>query len=96
MDRLSQIRDRREEILKLASSRGVRNPRLVGSVARGTAGPRSDVDLVVDLDPGAGLLDLGALVMDLRELLGCAVEIIPVSGIRPGARDELLREAVAL
>src|ERR1700675_4327183 len=65
------LKANREEILRLASKYGARNVRIFGSVARGEAGPESDVDILVDLEPGRSLFDLGGLLMDLRDLLGC-------------------------
>lgn len=57
----SILRERREDILRVASSRGARNIRVFGSVARGEARPDSDLDLLVELEPGRNLLDLGGL-----------------------------------
>ncbi len=56
------------EIHRLAEKHGVRNIRVFGSVARGDAEAKSDVDLLVELEPGRNLLDLGGLQMDLDGL----------------------------
>jgi uncharacterized protein len=50
------------EILRLAESHGCHNVRVFGSVASGDNKPGSDIDFLVDLDDGRGLLDLGAAV----------------------------------
>ena len=61
-----------------------RSPTFVfGSVARGDATEASDIDFLVDLDEGRNLLDLGGLLMDLRDLLGHDVEVVTESGLRP-------------
>ena len=69
------IRTRRDEILRIAAKYGARNLRIFGSVARGDAWDKSDLDLLVRFDPGRSLLDHGGLVMDLRDLLGMKVDV---------------------
>ena len=90
------LKANREEILRLASKYGARNVRIFGSVARGEAGPESDVDILVDLEPGRSLFDLGGLLMDLRDLLGCNVDVVTEKGLRERIRNRVLREAVPL
>ena len=87
---------RREEILRIAAQHGARNVRLFGSVARGEADEQSDVDFLVEMEPGRTLLDMGGLVMDLRELLGREVDVITERALKPRIRDRVLREAVTL
>ena len=94
---IEQLRtQRREEILRLAASRGARNVRVFGSVARGDADERSDIDFLVDLEPGRSLLDLGGLNLDLERLLGFRVDVVSSRGLRDRVRERVLREAVAL
>jgi len=90
------LRAKREEILRIAAQHGARNVRIFGSVARGEAKLDSDVDVLVDLEPGRSLLDLGGLLMDLRDLLGCNVDVVTEKGLRERIRDRVLREAVPL
>lgn len=90
------LQNRRQEILRIASRRGAYNVRVFGSVARGDATPQSDVDLLVDLESGRTLFDLGGLQMDLESLLECPVDVITESGLRPRIRERVLREAVPL
>jgi uncharacterized protein len=73
---LELLRRRREEIIATAARFGAGNLRVVGSVARGTAGPTSDVDFLATLDPGRSLPDLGGLQASLEGLLGCRVDVI--------------------
>ena len=73
---LDLLKTKREDILRLAALRGTRNLRVFGSVARGEEDSASDVDFIVDMEPGKRLLDLGGLLMDLQELLGCSVDIV--------------------
>jgi predicted nucleotidyltransferase len=93
---LQQLRARREEILATARRHGVRTLRVFGSVARGDADVESDIDFLVELEPGRSLLDQGALLMDLQERLGCPVDVMTEAGLRPSVRARVLQEALAL
>jgi uncharacterized protein len=73
---LELLRSRRKEIIATAARFGAGNLRVVGSVARGTAGPTSDVDFLATLDPERSLLDLGGLHVSLEDLLGYRVDVI--------------------
>jgi uncharacterized protein len=90
------LKDKREEIMRLAARHGAKNLRVFGSVARGDAGPDSDVDFLVELEPGRTLLDVGGLLADLEDLLGRRVEIARPDALSPYLRDRVLDEAVAL
>jgi uncharacterized protein len=83
---LEQLRARREEILATARRHGARTLRVFGSVARGDADAESDIDFLVELEPGRSLLDQGALLMDLQERLGCRVDVMTEAGLRPSVR----------
>ena len=52
------LQEKREDILRIAEKHGAFNVRVFGSVARGEAGPDSDVDFLVELEPTRSLLDL--------------------------------------
>ena len=87
---------KRAEILALAERYGAHNVRVFGSVARGEAGPQSDIDLLVYLEPGRSLLDLGGLLMDLRDLLQVSVDVGTEAMLKERMRERVLREAVVL
>ncbi len=93
---LTALRERRNEILEIGRQHGVRMIRVFGSVSRGDATPASDIDLLVDLDQGRSLLDLGGFVADVQDLLGCRVDVVSARGLRPRFRDRVLQDAVAL
>lgn len=93
---LAALRQVREQLTEAAARRGATNLRVFGSVARGDATRSSDVDLLVDLEPGRSLLDLGGLLMDLAELLGAEVDVVTEAGLKPRVRDRVLAEAVPL
>jgi predicted nucleotidyltransferase len=90
------LQEKREDILRVASKRGASNVRVFGSVARGEADSKSDIDLLVDLDPGRSLFDLGGLLMDLQDLLGHKVDIVTERGLRERIRERVLKEAIPL
>jgi predicted nucleotidyltransferase len=90
------LREKREDILRIAAKRGAFNIRVFGSVARGEADAESDIDLLVDLEPGRSLFDLGGFLMDLQELLNHKVDVVTERGLRARIRDRVLKEAVPL
>jgi AbrB family looped-hinge helix DNA binding protein len=92
----SLLERKRDEILALAKRHGARNVRMFGSAARGEERPDSDLDLMVDLDRGRGLLDLIGLSQDLSELLGREVDVLTEEGLSPHLRDRIRAEAVPL
>jgi predicted nucleotidyltransferase len=86
----------RREILDLAARHGARNIRVFGSVARGDDRPDSDVDLLVDVEPGRTLLNVIAFEQDLQELLGRRVDVLTEGGLSPYLRERILGEAASL
>lgn len=93
---IAQIRALRAQILEIAQRHGARNVRLFGSVARGEADELSDVDILVDLEPGRSLLDLIAIAQDLEDLLGCHVDVATERMLKERVRHRVLKEAVLL
>jgi uncharacterized protein len=96
MDSATLVMEKRSEILEIAARHGARNLRIFGSVARGDADAVSDIDILVDLEPGRSLLDLGGLLYDLQDLLGRPVDVVTERGLRPRTRQRVLQEAIAL
>lgn len=93
---LAELRERRGEILQVAQARGALRVRVFGSVARGETAASSDVDFLVDLEPGRSLFDLGGLVVDLQELLERDVDVVTEQGLRPRVAERVLADAVDL
>jgi predicted nucleotidyltransferase len=87
---------RRRQILDIARRHGVTRVRVFGSMARGDAGPHSDVDLLVDVGPNPSPWFPGGLVADLEQLLGRQVQVITENGLDDLLRDRVLREALPL
>ncbi len=96
MDLSKLLEEKRKEILQIAARRGARNVRVFGSVVRGEADAESDIDFLVDLEPGRSLLDLGGLWSDLNSLLPVKVDVVTEKGLRKRIRERVLKEAVPL
>ena len=90
------IEEHREKIFALAGQYGASHVRLFGSIAHGSADEKSDIDFLVDLEPGRSLFDLGGLLFDLEKLLGRKVDVVTPAGLRPRIRQRVLKEAVEL
>ena len=94
---LEEVRSRYgAQILAAAERRGARNIRVFGSVARGDQRYDSDIDFLVDFDPGRSLLDLTGLWLDLEMVLGCKVDVVSSRGLKPRLASEVMRDAVSL
>jgi len=90
------LKEKRPEILQIAARHGARNVRVFGSVVRGDAREDSDVDFLVDLEPGRSLLDQAALTLDLQELLGRKADVLTEGGLYWLLRRRILKEAQVL
>lgn len=88
------LRMKRKNILAIAAKHGAQNVRVFGSVARGEERTGSDVDFLVEMKPGRSLMDLGGLLMDLKDLLGVGVDVVTENGLRERIRQHVLDEAV--
>lgn len=88
------VKEKRAEILRIASQYGARDVRVFGSVARGEDDRESDVDFLVELESGRSLLDLGGLQMELESLLGRRVDVVTTRGLKARIRERVLREAM--
>jgi predicted nucleotidyltransferase len=93
---LESLRRYRREILDVAARHGARNVRVFGSVARGDDHEGSDVDVLIDVEPGRTLLDVIALEQDLQQLLGRHVEVLTDGGLSPYLQQRILAEAASL
>lgn len=91
-----RLTEKREEILRLCETYGARNLRVFGSVARGEADAQSDVDFLVEMEPGRSLFDLGGLQYELERLLGRPVDVVTERGLKARVQEGVLREAVPL
>lgn len=88
-----RVRQHRDGILRLAAKHGAKNVRLFGSVVRAEADEQSDIDLLVEFEPGRSLLDHAGLWLDLQELLGCKVDVVSENGLYWLLKRRILKEA---
>ena len=86
----------RKLVIQTIRAHGGQNPRVFGSVAQGTDTDESDIDLLVDFEHVASLLDIARLERELREILGSPVDVVPASNLRANLRSRALHEAVPL
>jgi len=93
---LEHLKSQREKIVETARIYGAYNLRVFGSVARGDESLTSDVDMLVDLEPGRSLLDHIALKQDLEDLLGRSVDIVTEPSLHWFIRDKIIHEAEPL
>lgn len=94
-ERRALVESKRAEINELVRRRKGRSVAVFGSVARGDDRPGSDVDFLVDFEPGSSLFDLMDLQEDLEQLLGVSVDVVSVGGLKE-RDDHIRREAVPL
>ncbi|MCK9299485.1 nucleotidyltransferase family protein [Methanoculleus sp. YWC-01] len=92
----ADLLEKREEILAIAARHGARRVRVFGSVARGEETRSSDLDLLVEFEPGRSLLDQIALAQDLKDLLGREVDVVTEKGLHWYVKERVCREAVPL
>jgi predicted nucleotidyltransferase len=96
MDNRTLLKTKRDMILEAAKRHGARNVRSFGSTARGEDDSQSDIDFLVDLEPGRSILDHASLLLELQQLLGPKVDVVSERGIKNRIRGRILREAIPL
>ena len=90
------LRHQRQAIIELAARYGVSNVRVFGSVARGEATPNSDVDLLVSFPPERIIFDLIGLWLDLKDLIGRDVSLIPDTLENERFMQQVLKDTIPL
>lgn len=86
----------RARLLDVAESHGLRILGVFGSVARGAETPTSDIDLLVSVPQGMGLIGLGRVEQQLAKLLAARVDLVPADGLKPAVRRNVLADLVIL
>jgi predicted nucleotidyltransferase len=86
----------RDRILQTAAQHGAHRIRVFGSVARRQDDANSDIDFLVEMEPGRSLFDLGGLLMDLEQLLNTKVDVVTERGLKERIRERVLNEAIPL
>jgi predicted nucleotidyltransferase len=92
----SELTQKREEIMGIASKYGIHNIRVFGSTARGDNRKESDIDLLVDIEEGRDLFDLGAFSVDVEALLDKSIDVVTENALHQKIRKSVLKEAVPL
>ena len=90
------LKEKRDQILAIARQHGARNVRVFGSLARGEGKRDSDLDVLLELEPGRSLLDIVAIKQDLEDLLNTKVDVVTETAVSPYIRDQILRQAISL
>ena len=90
------LAEKRAEILKVAATHGAKNLRVFGSFARGDERPESDIDLLVEMEPGRSLLDIIAIKHALEDITNRKVDVVTEKALSPYLRDKILRDAVSI
>ncbi|MBX7059627.1 MAG: nucleotidyltransferase family protein [Leptospirales bacterium] len=86
----------RHQILEICARYGAHRVRVFGSQARADADEQSDIDFLVEMEPGRSLFDLGGIQYELEALLGRSVDVVTERGLKPRFRERVQREAVPL
>ena len=96
---MQRLREQREAIGDVLARYGASNPRLFGSIAQGTAGPDSDIDLLLDLDAGgrgSRLSRLSGIRLELEQLLQMPVDVACEELLKDGVSKSAQAQAIAL
>ena len=87
------IQGKKEQILAIAAKHGASNVRVFGSAVNGSADPQCDIDVLVDLERGRTLFDLGGLIVDFQQLLKRNVNVVTENNLHWYIKDRILSEA---
>lgn len=87
MTPLELLKQKRDDIQRVASKHGAYNIRVFGSVARGEARPDGDIDLLIEKGPKTSSWFPAGLVLELEEMLGRRVEIVTETALNPDLRE---------
>jgi uncharacterized protein len=96
MSLYEDVMRRKEVIQDIAALHGAQKIRLFGSVVRGEDTPESDLDLLVDFEPGRSLIDHIALIQDLQDLLDRKVDVVTENSLSLYIRERVTQEAIPL
>lgn len=86
----------RDAVSRIAASHHVSNVRIFGSVSNGTDQEDSDLDLLVDPTEETSLMDIGAIRVELRKLMGIKVDVLTPNALPDSFREKVLMEAKPL
>lgn len=90
------LKEKRDLILNIGNKHGIGNVRVFGSVAKSEDGPKSDLDLLVEIDKGRSLFDLIHFKHEVEDILGVKVDVFTENSIHWSIKQDVLAEAVKL
>ena len=90
---ISEVKEKRDQIINIASNHKIKKIKVFGSVVRGDETSDSDIDFLVDCKDGCSLFDLIALKEELENLLGRKVDVVSEKSIHWTLKDKILNEA---
>jgi predicted nucleotidyltransferase len=90
------IATQRDRILAIAAAHGVSNLGVIGSVAKGLNKEGSDLDLLVEIQPGTSLIQFAGLQMDTEEAVGLKRDLCTEAQLHPKLKDRTLSDALPL
>lgn len=96
MSGLDKIKLNRRQILNIATKYGAKHLRVFGSTVRNEDQPDSDIDFLVEMQPGHDLLDLIGLGQALELILHKKIDIVSEDGLNPHIKDRILEEVVSI
>ncbi len=85
-----------DAIRRVVESHRALNPRVFGSVLSGDDTDGSDLDLLVDPTSETTLMDIGAIRLELRRMLGVPVDVVTLDALSDGFMDRVLMEALPI
>ncbi|MGB5592563.1 MAG: nucleotidyltransferase family protein, partial [Crocosphaera sp.] len=91
-----KIKEKKTEIMKIATKYGADNIRIFGSVARGESTDKSDVDFLMDIESGHSLLHRISLIQELEDLLKCKVDVAKPQLLHEAIKEQVLKESIPL
>ncbi len=87
------LESNRVAIRRIAEAHRTRNPRVFGSALYGDDPEGSDLDLLIDPTPEMSLVDIGAIRLELSNLLGVSVDVLTLNGLPDKFRATVIAEA---
>ena len=94
--KIEELKEKRRQIFAVAKRHGARRIRVFGSLAKGESRRDSDVDFLIELEPGRTLLDVVAIKQDLEDLLQRQVDVVTEDAVSPYLKDEIVTQAISL
>ncbi len=91
-----KIENIKGKILNVLKQYNVKKASLFGSIVRGEASDKSDIDLLIEFEGRKSLLDLAALKLELQELLKWKVDVLTYKSIHPSLKESILKEQMII